>query len=273
MNNLLYWLTTPTEKVFEDYKQYVINDNIMKHHIFIDMDAPVLYVAHVDTVRNLLLPEEILYHDNIINATGLDDRLGIYIAFKLNALGYKGDILLTDHEEIGFSTAKFFKTKKKYKWVCEFDRAGEDFVTYGDDSKEFIKTLKEFDMEQGKGSYSDITVLNLPDNPCMFNLGIGYQLAHSIDSFCDVTVMLRSLKRFMKFYKEYSNTHYEVEYPDFSFYKDNVQRELDLSYNECILDVNQMDLIECTSCDSLLFTHEIEFNICPICNNHTRYSK
>ena len=174
------------------------------------MKAPVLYVAHIDTVLELSTPKQIRITKNKVYATGLDDRLGCYLAFRLNQLGLKGDILLCDFEEINETTAKYFQTDKNYNWVVEFDRHGTDAVTYGDDSLEFLRALKKAKFKLGRGVGSDISELTLNNDPCMFNLGIGYERAHSFHSYVDIKNLVRNVKKFTKFYNKHSTTSFIV---------------------------------------------------------------
>ena len=215
-DNILYWFTTPTEKVFQDYHKWVVYpDNPFRRYIYIDTNSPVLFVAHLDTVQDLLTKEKILVKDNRIYTTGLDDRLGAYLIFKLFNLGIKGDILLTDHEEIGRSTAKYFSTSKSYNWVCEFDKTGKGFVTYGNDSNEFNELLIESGFQQGEGIQSDINEITLDNTPCMFNIGIGIVNPHSEESYVVLEDLEENIKKFIEFYKEYSETYFKSKNDNF----------------------------------------------------------
>jgi hypothetical protein len=184
---------------------------IHKRHVFVDRKAPVLYVAHIDTVHDLLKPKDIRIQKDSLHATGLDDRLGCYLAFRLNLLGLRGDVLITDHEEINLSTAKYFKTEKEYNWVVEFDRKGDDVVTYGIDSKEFLKNLKKIGFSIGKGTKSDLSELYMHNKPCMFNIGVGYHDPHSFRSYVDFSQMASNVKKFAAFYTRHKDTPFVVE--------------------------------------------------------------
>lgn len=208
----MYWLTLPTETFFNQFSNYVINKKYPhKRHVFVDRDASILYVAHIDTVQDLSLPESIGIHEDRIYATGLDDRLGCYLAFRLNLLGLKGDVLICDYEEINMSTAQYFKTEKQYNWVCELDRTSNDLVFYDMNSNELENILIEENFDIGIGSFSDISMLNLPNDPCMFNLGIGYHKPHSLFSYLDIREMVDNVNRFANFYNKYKDTLFNVD--------------------------------------------------------------
>lgn len=209
LSQLVYWLTLPKETLYEHFTNHIKErDNIQKRHVFVDMNAPVLYVAHIDTVRELSTPNNIRIRRKKVHSTGLDDRLGCYLAFRLNQLGLKGDVLLCDFEEIDKSTAKYFKTNKSYNWVVEFDREGIDVVTYDLDSPEFLKALRKARFKIGTGIGSDISSLQLDNNPCMFNLGVGYERPHSFFSYLDKKNLVCNINKFAKFYKKYEATSF-----------------------------------------------------------------
>lgn len=211
LSQLMYWLTLDTEEIFRHFNKHIVNEKFFdKRYVFVDMKAPILYVAHIDTVQKLLPANEIRINESNVFATGLDDRLGCYLAFRLNLLGLKGDILICDHEEINMTTAKHFTTDKAYHWVCEFDREGEDAVTYRKSSSLFENSLKSVGISMGVGTYSDISELVLSNRPCMFNLGIGYHRAHSSQSYLDIKEMVRNVGRFSKFYEKFKATSFRV---------------------------------------------------------------
>ena len=164
--------------------------------IFIDNGSNILFVAHVDTV----LPPNIKKRTkNRLHASGLDDRLGCLLAYEFG-IKLQVDILLTDDEEKCYSTARYHICKN-YNWVVEFDRAGNDVVTYGNESYAFNQVLLEH-WSIGFGSYSDIS--DLPTTACCFNLGIGYQHAHSKDSYVDLKTLKMQIEKFMAFYEKYN---------------------------------------------------------------------
>jgi hypothetical protein len=171
-------------------------------------NAKILAIAHLDTVQKLrgMTASE---RGKKIHACGLDDRLGAYIVHEwLHRNGIAADILLTDMEESGASTASCFAGADDYNWVVEFDRAGEDVVTYGLDCPEWLNALRESGFKTASGAYSDIVFLKT--ERCCVNIGVGYELAHSADSFADLSVLDRQLKRFKNFYAKHKNTRFTI---------------------------------------------------------------
>ncbi|KKM66148.1 hypothetical protein LCGC14_1484110 [marine sediment metagenome] len=210
MNKLLsklhFWMQ-PKETIFLHFAENILGSKIEagkysknSRRVFIDNGGDVLFVAHLDTV----LPPKIKKQTKKrLHASGLDDRLGCLLAYEL---GTKlcADILLTDDEEKCISTAQHHITKN-YNWIVEFDRGGDDIVTYGIDNYEFQHALAEY-WTIGFGSYSDI--VDLPTLSCCFNLGIGYQHAHSKDSYVNLKQLNTQLKKFEWFYEKYSKTEF-----------------------------------------------------------------
>lgn len=218
--------------------------------VFIDRGASILAVAHTDTVRETkfnglfsstpgrvsdksftVLPKldskihkgktsdnhpfmSMKKHLTIFAAAGLDDRLGVYIITEiLPQLNIEVDVLLTTNEERGDSTAKKFHElypDKKYNWIIEFDRRGDDVVMYQYDKPELRDKLKEIGAKPSTGSYTDIC--DLWELGCAgFNWGTGYHYAHSLDSFAILQVTAEQIAIFAKFYDKYKNTYFKAE--------------------------------------------------------------
>lgn len=217
LDKLKYWLQ-PTNKIFADFADYVIGTEEQREYlshrrIFIDRGADVLFVAHVDTVqppkykrirRTKSKKAKRLY------AQGLDDRLGCLIAYELaERLG--ADLLLTDNEEICHTTAQYHDCKD-YNWIAEFDRAGNDVVTYDLDNPGFSTALSQH-FKIGLGCYSDIC--DMKTTACCVNVGIGYELAHSQDSYVVIKTMESQINRFLAFYEENKDITYIQQANDY----------------------------------------------------------
>lgn len=170
------------------------------HRIFIDRGGSVLFVAHLDTVRKPRLRKS---DRRYIHGQGFDDRLGCMLAYNLSKeLG--ADLLLTDHEEGGGTTARYHKTKD-YNWIVEFDREGIDVVTYGLDGYDFRQILENY-WNIGFGSYSDIC--DIKTDACCFNLGLGHRNSHSKNSFIKIKELESQIDKFKEFYAVHKDTKY-----------------------------------------------------------------
>lgn len=199
-----FWFKS-TDTLFDCFKNSTLDyDNPKKRRVFIDNGGSVLLVAHLDTVQ---IPKIIGFSADRIWATGLDDRLGAFIAYKLSTM-LGCDLLLCDLEESGQSTAQYHKMKNKYNWVCEFDRAGDDVVTYDLESEKFQDILDDT-WAVGFGSFSDICFLDT--DVCCFNLGIGYEKAHALDSYAVLSTMNEQVKLWIDFYNQYKDTRFEYD--------------------------------------------------------------
>ena len=142
--------------------------------IFIDNNAPVLAVGHLDYVDFKEPKRKKQYKNTIIyDCPQLDDRLGVWMILDILPLaGIKCDILLTDSEEQGQSTAQYFKPTKKYNWIMEFDRQGTSTVMYDYDDNDMRQLLREYDFEIEYGAFTDIC--SLESLGCKeFNFGVG----------------------------------------------------------------------------------------------------
>ncbi|KKL17108.1 hypothetical protein LCGC14_2488850, partial [marine sediment metagenome] len=199
LNKLRNWMCSKAW-VYKTNQKYILGDSPEKYRIFIDRGSDILFTAHLDTV---LTPKYIKSTKKNVWAVGLDDRLGCDVATVLGEeLG--ADVLLCDHEESGKSTA-YHHDLKEYNWIAEFDREGDDVVTYDLDSYAFNQVLLKY-WNIGFGSYSDIA--DLPTTACCFNLGIGYQHAHSKDSYVDLKILKSQIEKFMVFYEKYSTVKF-----------------------------------------------------------------
>lgn len=176
---------------------------------FTDNGSNILAVAHMDFVK---LPYHFkvlhLATEKLIFCPRLDDRLGVYtIMDLLPRLGINVDVLLTDNEEIGMSSAAQFKTHKQYNWVVEFDRREDDVATYQYNIRELNKFFKT-----SRGSFSDIAELDFLGAQA-FNVGVGYEKEHTNRCLMSLGVYFDQIARFVEFWKEYKDTHFQYEKP------------------------------------------------------------
>ena len=197
---LSYWMQN-IELIFHTFRAYALDyGNPEKRRLFWDNDGRVLFIAHLDAVQT---PKIIKRKGNRLTGAGFDDRLGCCIAHELG-LAYGADVLLTDLEESGRSTAKYHDLKD-YNWIVEFDRAGNDVVLYDFVCPELEEALSKY-WHIGFGAFSDICFLKTEIGK--FNLGIGYEHAHSETSYVDLSVLKQQLKLFEDFYRVNKNTKF-----------------------------------------------------------------
>jgi hypothetical protein len=184
-------------------------------YVFIDNGANILAVAHLDTVQDIRhfdVKEGDL--GKVIKNAQLDDRLGAYIILKLlPKLGVNADILLTEGEEVGNSTAQHFLTQKKYNWIFQFDRQGIDTVMYQYEDPETKKLMEKYKFMVGRGSVSDISYLERLGVKA-FNFGTGYYDNHSVDAYAVESDIKHNVKLFLKFYNDMKDTKLEHKVPE-----------------------------------------------------------
>lgn len=180
-------------------------------HLFIDNGAKVLAIAHVDTV---LGPARIGMIEEVSPTIGVsaafDDRLGVYtiIDFLPEILGENAfDILLTEGEESGMSTASDFTVPegKEYNWIFQFDRRGTTVVMYQYHNDELEKLLESYSFKVAFGSFSDIGSLEHLGVKG-FNFGVGYHDEHNYHCYVIWDEYFSMVGKFVNFYQHMKNT-------------------------------------------------------------------
>lgn len=204
-------ICTAPEKAFQ-HESATITQTTHGPLIYYDRGSTILAVAHLDSVQSTkhFYHLKIGSHDLVYNAQ-LDDRLGVYVIIGLlPSLKINTDILLTTGEETGHSTAQFFETTKKYKWMFQFDRHGDDVVTYQYTSKFLGDRLKRVGFRSGIGSFSDIGYLE--HLGCEgFNIGCGYKDEHSIFAHADMQILIEQTEKFLKFFDKFKTLPFPSE--------------------------------------------------------------
>lgn len=170
--------------------------------------GPILGVCHLDFVE---IPWLFKHRkiENRIYSTRLDDRLGLAILLDyLPSKGINLDLLLTDNEEIGQSTAgDFCPESHSYNWLLQFDRRGDDVVTYDYTCRDWAKALSSVDFKIGRGTFSDISSLEHLERSGV-NVGIGYHKEHSIDCYCELSELQSQLDKSLRFIEQFSETSF-----------------------------------------------------------------
>ena len=201
-------------RIVSDKGGEVIDDEPYTRHLFLDRGGSVLGVAHLDTVQKFS-DIRIDHRRGIIRSQTLDNRLGAWlIGWVLPRMGVVADVLFTDNEERGASTAEYFTPRKQYNWVFSFDRGGDDVVLYQHEWSPYSRRLEDAGFKIGMGSYSDIASMDLG---CLgVNIGCGMENYHSKDAWCDIGILKRNLNRFVRFYKDNKHDFLESDEPSYS---------------------------------------------------------
>ncbi len=178
-------------------------DGILIHK---DNGANILAVAHLDTVEEAIRSR--VEGDKFFSPT-LDDRLGAYLILDLlpHLLGNTPyDVLLTEGEEKGKSTAKYFKTHKAYNWMFEIDRMGTTSVMYQYETPEYRKLVTDSGLTVAFGSNTDIRYL---EHLGVFgvNFGCSYYNNHSVNAYCILPELEAQIDKIVDFISRHVDTY------------------------------------------------------------------
>lgn len=204
MYDLKHVITIPKEE-FNFIVMGEVMDTPHGRLIYKDNGGSVLAVAHLDFVRHQQVRWLDLENgDKIYFSPALDDRLGAWAILTL-AEKYKFDLLFTDGEELGMSTARHFRPEKEYNWIFSFDRAGFDCVMYDYYTRELHTLLDQYNFEVGNGSFSDISFMEHLGIKA-FNFGVGYIEQHTEYCHAVLSNVTRQMEKFCVFYEAMKDT-------------------------------------------------------------------
>lgn len=212
----LDWLRYRCHQSIEDFEKeagFVTHETPTGTYMFKDNGAKILAVAHRDVVERVAKSRTFYLKGNLVYAPQLDDRLGIHLILDILHLhGLNYDILLTEGEETGQSTARYFTAPegKKYNWMFEIDRMGLQTVMYDFHSYEKKKMLEdEYSLQVGHGSFTDICLLD--DLGCWgVNFACAYYAQHTEQSYMNVYQLENLLlPNIIKFIREKQDTFFE----------------------------------------------------------------
>lgn len=180
-------------------------------YILIPGEAPIMLVAHLDTVHK----ERVKHicktqNGNILmspQGIGGDDRCGVYALVTAHKLSrVKPWLLFTCDEEVGgVGAGKFCEQHKKnrlpkglkdLKCLIEIDREGKDDAVYYDcANEEFEAYITGKGFKTDFGSYSDISDLAPELGVAAVNLSSGYYNAHTQHEYIDRKQLNATVKR------------------------------------------------------------------------------
>lgn len=191
-------------------------------YVYIDNNADVLAVAHLDTVQAGTHFFTGQTEDGLLVFNPrLDDRLGAYIILDLlpKLVGKRRyDVLLTTGEESAQSTASYFESERQYRWMFEFDRAGTDVVMYKYDNAASRTLLQSYGFVVGNGSYTDICDLDHLGVQG-FNIGCGYKDYHSKMAYANLDHTLSMVRKFANFFNDNAATSMPYVKPVYKPYR------------------------------------------------------
>ncbi len=175
---------------------------------FPEDNKPVVPTKLSVTEESILSSQWVAKKANKLGGPVVDDRLGCALALGCTNWA---DILFTDCEEIGMSTAAYFQAPRAYNWIIGLDRRGTDVVTYTYKDEDWLAALgKEFTV--GTGSFSDIGYLESLGTACV-NIGVGYYNEHTTAAHWKPQDTEEQFARLYKFWSKYRDTQFHHRPP------------------------------------------------------------
>lgn len=224
-----YLRPTQPELYAQLRKMFPSNISCKGKYILVKGEAPVLLVAHLDTVHKKPVNTICTSQDgNILmspEGIGGDDRCGVYALVAVHAQSaVKPWLLFTCDEEIGgvgasafcamFKKKKLPKALSSLKMIVEIDRKGQNDAVYydcGNDEFEAYITSKGF--VTAYGTFSDISFIAPELGVAAVNLSSGYYDAHTQHEAINRAHLENTIKRVLEIVKDASNP----EFPKYAY--------------------------------------------------------
>lgn len=215
-------LVYPTQKqLFSELTDMFADTAIVKPgaYILVPGDAPVMLVAHLDTVHKE--PVITVCTSDGANAVddfaggilmspqgiGGDDRCGVYALLRIWSEAKTHPwLLFTCDEEIGCVGSSIFAKDVKanvlpkdlfdLKFIVQIDRKGaNDAVYYDCDNPEFETFITNFGFTTQTGSFTDICEIAPVTSVAAVNVSSGYYNAHTLHEYIVVYELETTIRR------------------------------------------------------------------------------
>ena len=196
--------------------------------ILVRGEAPILLVAHLDTVHEKRVRDICLSPDkNIImspQGIGGDDRCGVFALCKtFLSAQVKPWLLFCCDEEIGGIGAHKFahshlqnllpKELDLIKCIVEVDRRGSnDAVFYLCANLDFEQYITDKGFKTAQGSFSDISIIAPELGIAAVNLSAGYHHAHTLHEFINRSELDNTVQKLLEIVDDSSH-------PDFAKFR------------------------------------------------------
>ena len=199
-------------------------------YILVEGNAPVMLIAHLDTVHAESVKEICVSADgNILmspQGIGGDDRCGVYALLKIYAATEnKPYLLFTCDEEIGGIGAEqfaadysegFLPNLDSLKFLVEIDRKGaNDAVYYNCYNPDFEEYISSKGFETAYGSFSDISVIAPELGIAAVNLSSGYYNPHTLHEYINRQELNRTIEKVIEIISDAA----QVDFPKFEYQK------------------------------------------------------
>jgi len=268
MRTLNEYIKLPQKKLFKTIKNDFPSAVFRKDkYILVPGEAPILLVAHLDTV----------HHDNVTvicksddgnilmspQGIGGDDRCGVYGIIKAyENTKVKPWLLFTCNEEIGGIGARQFvkdlpmrKELEKINFIVELDRKGKtDAVYYDCYCPELEKYIESKGFKTAYGTYSDICDIAPALGVSAVNLSSGYYNAHTQHEYINVKHLENTIEKVIEivnesptlsqFIYEESYASYDTYYTYGGFDEKKLKGNLLWYWNELLTIFSEKELIE-----------------------------
>lgn len=211
MKKLEFFLTPKQSELFEMIRGMYHGKCILRKgaYILVKGEAPVMLVAHMDTVHKHPVKDICVSKDGDIlmspQGIGGDDRCGVFaLASCYEKSKVKPWLLFTCDEETGGKGAGMFaadyprlpKALRDMKVLIEIDRRGSDDAVYYDcDNLDLEHYITSKGFETDYGSYSDICTIAPVMGIAAVNLSSGYYNAHTEHEYIVRSELMNTINR------------------------------------------------------------------------------
>lgn len=177
-----------------------------------------------------------------LTCLGADDRAGVWIALRLLANEQLRDKFVFgffyDEEIGGKGSSEYAKDVLDYEdYVSCFiglDRRGVDEVAlYDKDNTDLTKICNNLGYKTAMGSFTDAS--NLSRNVACVNLSVGYDHEHTTAEVLYTAGMVGTLNILENNWQHFSDTLFEVEEDDYSYYRGEYGRYQDNFFDDPVL--------------------------------------
>ena len=228
--------------------------------ILIHGEAPVMLVAHLDTVHREPVREIWKTADNefLMSPQGIggDDRCGVYALVNVFELSAKKPwMLFTCDEEIGGVGAEAFCEAYEYgelpaglndlKMLIEIDRRGRnDAVYYDCENRAFEAYITSKGFRTAQGSFSDISLVAPALGIAAVNLSSGYYNPHRLNEFIIRSEIDDVIGKVVEIVADAAGDEFpRFEYCDYDYLAPSVPAEYQRIY-EALLEEYEEDELE-----------------------------
>lgn len=236
--------------------------------ILIQGEAPILLVAHLDTVHNE--PVKVICKSNDGNilmspqGIGGDDKAGVYTLVNAYDIAVKKPYLLfTCDEETGGKGAEKFCLAHQLgklpnelddlKLIVEIDRKGKnDAVYYNCYNPEFEEYITSKGFITADGSFTDICYIAPELGAAAVNLSSGYYNAHTLHEYINRKHLNNTLSKVVEIISDAAKDNFPkyeyASYDDYGYFnEDEVIQSLPSQYQQIyyeLLDFYSVDELE-----------------------------